>query len=351
MNSFKHYSSIENSYREKAVDYFQSFAPPETLWCATEKVHGSNFSACCDGSTIKWGKRSSYIENDALISFNRADLVKEKYDKAVLSLFKSLSDQLCQKDKPLQLIRVFGEICGGKYEGYPQKYKSVQKEIQYCPEIEFIVFDILVSCQDTPEIENEGSIGHTGLNHWLDMEVVVASCNEIGIPVSPILSIGTYNDMMQLNPKFESRIHQIFDLPKLNDNYSEGYVIKPLHEVHTPRGRVILKYKNPDFAEKSLPDKKKYVPQPTQSALTESDILILEECLLYINDNRYNAVLSKLSDSEKSNSKKVIGLLVKDAFDDIFKDFEENRISSKNRSIITRTVYAHAFKMFETPNI
>lgn len=67
------------------------------------------------------------------------------------------------------------------------------------------------------------------------------------------LFIGKYEDCLNFNIKFESRIPKNFQLPALPGNQAEGVVIKPMREilVTTKKGitRAIVKKKAPEFAE------------------------------------------------------------------------------------------------------
>ncbi|MDB4352961.1 hypothetical protein OAA60_05980 [Porticoccaceae bacterium] len=336
MNSFKHYSSIENSYKQPVIDYFSNFTTPDTVWCATEKIHGSNFSATTDGTTIKWGKRGSFLNDSQLSTFHSSHKIKEKYDESVIKAFNHINNKF--SSEKLIKIHIFGEICGGKYHGFKNTGKAVQKEVSYCPHIEFIVFDIFAS------FENNDTDNNSTYQTFLDTSTVVECCESSQLLHVPIMRTGTLTELISMNPTFLSHVYTMFDeldLPLLPNNYAEGYVLKPMEEVHTPRGRVILKFKSPRFSEKDTPKSKpknnstKVSHESNVQSLDDETQSILDRCYEYINDNRKNSVLSKLTENEKLNNTKIIGLIVRDAFEDILKDFEPNSVIKKKRSIIT----------------
>ena len=63
-----------------------------------------------------------------------------------------------------------------------------------------------------------------------------------------------------------------------------------------------------------------------------------------------NNVMSKLMDNDKSNQKKIIGLILHDAIKDILNDIseDEKEIFQKNRSQITGALTIYAVNEFFT---
>jgi Rnl2 family RNA ligase len=328
MNSFVKYDSIENSSNHKAIEYITNHILPNVEWCALEKIHGSNFSCTVNHDEIKWGKRSSYIDDDALCQFNNSHYIKEKYDENVVQLFHSVKEI-----NPSALsIRIFGEICGGGYTGakssHPKSVKKVQKQIQYSPDIEFIVFDIKVFLEDE--------------SYYLDMDLVIQLCETTGMLYVPISFRGTLEEMLNLEPKYITNIPNMFELPILDNNWSEGYVIKPINEIRKNGSRIILKHKNPDFTER-YPSKS--FKSNSIDTMTNDETLLIEKCYGYINQNRIDNVLSKLMENEKLNRKKVSGLVFQDALIDIMKDLNEDEklLFKEKRSHITGTMMCYSY--------
>ena len=353
MNSFMHYPSIKNSYNPKAMEYFCRFISGDVLWCATEKVHGSNFSATTDGNCVKWGKRSSFIGDKALCQFNNSHFIKHKYNDSVLHLYTRIQELIPQ----LTTIQIFGEICGGGYEGVKTSHrtaiKKVQKDIQYSPDIEFIVFDIRITYpkehvqkEECIETDSEEDCSDH-VSYYLNMDEVIELCIDSDLVYTPILHRGRLEDLLELNPCFITQIPSLFNLPSLPNNYSEGYVFKPVNEVRTKGSRVILKHKNPKFSE-SKSEKKPVIK--VSKPLTPEEQNLITKCHLYINNNRMNNVMSKLMDNDKSNQKKIIGLILHDAIKDILNDIseDEKEIFQKNRSQITGALTIYAVNEFFT---
>lgn len=288
MDIFIEYSSIDNHHNSKVVEKARSY-DNGSLWCATEKIHGANFSATTDGIEVKWGKRSSYIGDEGLSQFYNSHIVKNKYQDCILSLFKGLNSSF-----GYNRIRIFGELCGGNYPGFVSKVKPVQQGIYYCPSIEFIVFDIVIY-KDTEY-------------RFLSVTETIRYCTEHGLQSVKIMHTGTLDDMLNLTPEFESTIPCQLGYPSLPNNFAEGYVIRPIDYYHTPIGRLILKVKSKFFSEKS--SKVKSIPKTIEQC---KYIDIVDEICTYINQNRYNCVVSKLSEDQKKNNNQLYGLVIKDA--------------------------------------
>ena len=306
---FLKYGSIENSYRENILRHIAEVIDPTEEWVALEKIHGCNFSATTNGRVTKWASRSSYIGDEGLRSFNNALIATMRYEVSILNLFNKLKEEY----PGLYTVRVFGELFGGTYPGkdLPHQYKAIQKGVFYTNDIEFMVFDVAISTNsiDTPEVSSI----------YLDTEDVINYCRKAGLVPLEILYRGTLHDMLQLNQVFQSTIPSILGLPTLDNNEAEGFVLKPKKNVESERGRIILKHKNPKYLENIC---EKPVKVKVSAEFTEKDeetFLLMQQ---YINENRFNAVMSKLSDERKSNPQAIIGITVKDAMTDIMKDMD-----------------------------
>jgi hypothetical protein len=353
---FHHYASIANSYREKEVSFIRDYVPASIQWIALEKVHGCNFSATTNGTTLKWGSRTAYIGHIALSQFYNSHVADQKYNSKIKELFFHLKEV----HSGLQYIRVFGELYGGVYRGIKNPYRHIQKEVLYTPDIEFIVYDIQCiyekdavhkqdilhvasmgsHSEDTPDADapEENEVLSRYYSNYLDHMEVISSCNMCLIPVLTPLAIGSLDEMLALNPCYETTIPALHNLHSIPGNESEGYVLKPMTNIYAPRGgRIMLKLKHPKFLEhsiKALEKAKKKASQVSQNAedigdLTDPQELEIENKLhlvfeSYVNENRVNAVISKISEAKTRNNKKaIVGLIVKDVLDDVMKDLKD----------------------------
>jgi hypothetical protein len=326
------------------------------------------------GTETRWASRSGYLDPQALLRFNNAPVIVKKYGTSIEnSLFQHLQAQYSkEKQQDIAYIRVFGELFGGKYEGFTMSHKAIQKEIAYCPDIEFIIFDI--ECilsdnddeaerqseaegeggketedtetedtekEDTAEEKEESSqeqqeqdetsmpSSPSSSSFFLNPDQVIQACHSCALPALQVLHSGSLTDMLALSQVFQSTLPTtFFNLPPpSHNNESEGYVLKPKSQVfHKPDGdRIMLKHKNPKFTEnKSVKTVK--VPKtviPGANDLSESELAIFEDMKQFINENRINAVLSKLDEATRSKRKGVFFLIAKDAMEDILIEMAE----------------------------
>ena len=136
---FKKYGSIEGAHRTKTVNYITETGNADGEWVSTLKIHGANYSLWTDGSSVKRGKRSGFVEGEAFygdFNFN--------YDERVRDMFAYINETCID----METLSIHGEIYGGKYD-HPdvekvKGAKKVQKEVSYRPDNDFIVFDIKV---------------------------------------------------------------------------------------------------------------------------------------------------------------------------------------------------------------
>lgn len=276
-----------------------------------------------------------------LVKFNNAPVVVEKYEDAIqTALYDQLREQFLAENKgDIAYVRVFGELFGGKYEGHKVKHRAIQKEVSYCPDIEFIVFDIeyLIASSERDEkldvMESEKKIDgdddeslESMISHFLTPSEVITLCQSCNVPALNILHSGTLDEMMALDNVFQSTLPStFFGLPPMkSNNEAEGYVLKPKSQVfYKPdKTRILLKHKNPKFTESKTTEKSKVNTNTGTNEFTENEAVVFEELKEFINENRINAVLSKLDENMRSKRKAVYFLISNDAFEDILLELD-----------------------------
>lgn len=300
---FKRYNSIENSYREKIIQQIinHGYNHPAYQWIATNKIHGANFSFWCDGKELKCAKRSSFI--GATTNFNNWEILYDSHKENIFNMFKHLENYFrVNREIPVEHITIYGEIFGGYYN-HPDVppcpgATRVQRGISYCPHNDFAAFDIAVN------------------DILVDQDMMFNLCETHGIPTVEIMHRGTFDECYNLDPKFEDPTYKRYDLPKIENNIAEGFVIRPVMPLHFHNGStVVLKSKNEIFSEKSK--EKKKVKDMT---LTEEQQEVLGGLMQYMNENRLHAVLSKIGPITNKDFGKVLGLFVQDLLEDYNKD-------------------------------
>jgi Rnl2 family RNA ligase len=290
-NVFHKYDSIETSHQKKHIEAIHSRGYDVLQWCATEKIHGSNFSVIYANGELKYARRTDVLKKDEQF-FSYKDAMTKHEDK-FNQLFKHLVEE-----RKATTVQLFGELHGGIYPNMKANHKAIQKGIYYTPNNEYIVFDILVD------------------DKYLDVVDVEGLTEKFKIPCVARTHTGTLNDLLKLSPVFESNIYKLYGLEKVPNNYAEGYVFKPMNTLFMGTTRVIVKHKNPKFGEvKERSQRGAHII--AEKKVSDDEMKLLETASRYITKNRYDNVVSKYGDIHIN---KLIGLFVKDAFDDLLKD-------------------------------
>jgi len=207
-------------------------------WVVLEKIHGANFSFVINGNNVKAAKRTGFLDEN-FFGVQASGLI-ESLQKPCLKAYQAII-----KENPnIDTVTIFGELFGGlyKHSDVPavEGVHFVQVEIQYCPQLAFKAYDILVSGPSLPP-------------DYLDYDKVMEVLGDAGIDyITPYL-IGTMEQALHFDIDIDTKIPKSFGLPQLPfRNKVEGVVVKPLHNAWTGKNRVIVKIKNVEFLETKL---------------------------------------------------------------------------------------------------
>lgn len=288
MSNFRKFTSIENGYRQKFVNYCELLGVKD--WVALEKVHGANFGFIATPDKTALGDLDiTPMKRSGAIGLNGAgeydfygcqDVVDEYADKV-----RFMNDRLWDAGiiESGDATILYGELYGN----------GIQKEVKY-GEKDFIAFDIKVIRPD-------------GSEHWLEWPIVKSYCLMSDIPTTPELGTGTLAEMLALNVDFITHLG-----PQEEGNVSEGFVVKQLFkEQLLPHGaRAIIKVKSDKFKEK----KGKETKAPAAPVvLTEEQEKMYAELSLYVSEARLRNVLSKVGTVNQKQFGMLQGLLIQDA--------------------------------------
>jgi Rnl2 family RNA ligase len=337
MDNFVKFPSIENVYNSKYITAIKEHISDEKCanipWVVTEKVHGANLQFCTDGQNVKLGKRTSYIEEKDMKPFYNSDKVFSRYKDRVVDAVNLLAvGKLATQPTT---VTIYGELFGGRYNGHARVYKNpVQKEVLYCPEIEFYVFDVCVN------------IG--GKQTRLDFDTMVKLCEKVNFLYSKELFRGSFDDCLKFSANCNNHLTTIpkyFGLDDISSNIREGNVIKPVQPLyhHKTGDCFIVKDKNAIFRENNL----------SQPAVVVSELAeLVKAASNYINTNRLNSLISKVGQPIRVEDKKDIASLASqlstDAMDDFIKDnadINADKIKPLKKALLTAAynfIYANA---------
>ncbi|CAG8447132.1 4294_t:CDS:2 [Funneliformis caledonium] len=348
------YHSIEDISNSKRVETFAKEGPLNVCdWVVTEKIHGSNLSFITNGVQVQCAKRSRPLSDSE--EFFGFQSVKEKYFSNILKLWRIMSTRnlihstLNSSEK---IVTIYGELFGGRYSHPDVKPVNsavmCQFGIEYCPQNEFMAFDIF-----------DG-------NDYLDYDLMTEIFAESGVPFNKPLFRGSFEDAYRYDPKFTTTIPSIFGLPPLPfPNKAEGVIIKPVKTLHVTSGatrqtRVILKIKSPDFVERVRSKKREFreTSRSERKKPREPMDNLFAELATFINENRVASVISKFGpivtkgeEESELNERinQVSELLYKDALTDFNKDDELRERTEKlpnwQQEVIWKRGNAEAMKV------
>ncbi len=301
---FKKYNSIENAYQKVVLEQIIIHGFEKETYVVQEKVHGANFSFFTNGKEVKIAKRTDFIQENE--TFYNAHIVAEKYHDKVLQLFKKVKEQFAN----IETLVIYGELFGGNYNHKDVASSTdaikVQKGIDYSPENDFYAFDIKLN----------GS-------HYLDIATANAFFETLNFFYAKTLFEGTLEEALNYPNEFNSKIPDWLGLPALEDNMTEGVIIRPAQVKYFGNGsRVILKNKNEKWSEKTKVKKDKKAHK--EVVFTEHAQTVWEEIQTYATTNRLYNVLSKEGEFTPKMMGKITGLFAQDILTDFMKEHAES---------------------------
>jgi len=302
---FIKYQTIENHYNGRYLKNIKEYIPLESQWIILEKIHGANFSIITNGDDIICCKRTGILKNDEIF-FNYQKIIK-KYKNDIIEIFQQIKINYCD----VKEIQIYGEIFGGKY--FDKKIKMcVQKEIQYHPDIEFMIYDIRINVNEK--------------NMYLNYNDLIEIVCKTNLKFIPILFQGTFEDTLNYDVNFITIIPRLFGLPNMDNNFAEGIIIKPLLPIIINEHNIIIKKKNEKFSElKNNTNKIKSIDEFINRVI-ENDVLKM----------RINSIKSKYN--EIMDKKKVTILIVEDIINEAEKIFDNIDKKKLNRILFPKII-------------
>ena len=263
---------------------------------ASEKIHGANVQLEVrtnggDAPVIRFGKRSGWVGEDEKF-FGYQKIVTQYREQ----LFRA-TNELVGYDHDSHLVRFFGEIYGGVYNKVC-KGPKVQRGVDYSPETELAIFDVVVD------------------GNWLDWDNVIDICKRHALPTPPEIYRGTLTQFLKVFDveKFSScvakNLHGLEDIPPCD---AEGVVIRPLKATTEGVWDERLKLKRTSYLEDGMGK----INGPSKSRI---ETTLGVKFLGKMNWNRFNTWRSKVGDESINNMKHMgvnISGLVQDAINDV----------------------------------
>ncbi|KAF0973467.1 hypothetical protein FDP41_008171 [Naegleria fowleri] len=419
-SSFKGYIKIDSSNKNwENLDSKQTKLFKKTKWIITEKVHGANFcfrlskrrkeTSLLEETTlstlsttttttptttittppllnIECAKRKSLLkDSDSFFYFQK---VKERLQPVMQQLFQLVEEKFStssssnnnnnnytsmnNNENNLRHVYIFGELFGGYYPNMPQLpgiEQPIQTGIWYSNDIEFYAFDIAIEF-NKPQ---ENTCQPTFVDYETCLEIF-SKCNsqlscqktQLLLYAEPLF-IGSYEDCMEYNIKFESKIPKKLGMPSIKEanNYAEGVVIKPLKEIFISKKgkleRAIIKRKIQEFSEKKYEQAQKWSSSNATSSDPNSNFEFIKyEALSCVTENRLNNAISKIgmiNKNDKSQMNQLLNAFVQDVLDELketnlegYDQLDTSQLKELNDLIVLeckKTIYGHFKKIMK----
>jgi len=266
--------------------------------------------------------RNGFIEDPS--KFYGADKILKKYEDSARATF-----EWYYKNKNASLVIIYGELFGGSYP-HPDVSRDphgskVQKGVYYCPHNDLYVFDVYI----------KGACPHPEAKYskYDNFSNVLRVLDEVTIFKTPkVLATGTFDELLNYKNDGLSQVYLDFDLPPIEDNIMEGYVLMPDEDLYFRSGeRVAFKNKNSKFAEKSK--EKKRPLRETDHKLQA----VLDAIEPYITENRLRNVLSHIGPVTNKDFGTVAKAFIKDIYEDFVKE-DGDKVFNTLEQTETKTV-------------
>jgi hypothetical protein len=234
---------------------------------ATPKIHGTNLSVTVQGSDIRFGRRNAFIGAEETHFGYRGPCAK----------LRSRLLRLAHFFHEGSVIRVYGELFGGLYDGLrstSEDVRPVQVEIQYDPDLIVRFFDLSVDGQ------------------YLSFGDARLVCRVARLPFVPVLHRSRSGSELvawastRLEDLWVPRPLMVGKVPPIPSNTGEGFVLRT-----AVVGRTLVKLKSAKFLEVVK------APAGAKNVL-ESLAVVGDDSASYVTPGRISSVLSKMSESE-----------------------------------------------------
>lgn len=316
---FKSYNDIENAYNSKFITLLRNnnCDNEDIKYVCEVKIDGSNFQLSIDfEDKFQQGSRSQLLDPRA--DFQGASL-RALRNQNIEAKLRNLKDiirhEFASKYEMVSAnnftLTVYGELCGGMYRHSDVESvkgaKKIQGRVSYHPDNVWIPFDIVLRTAENETIHRFGPYEAKKLLESVDL------------PYTIILFEGTFDECLAYQNDFMDPIgEQLFNLPKIENNITEGVVIKPVIPTYIGNERVIIKNKNEKFKEKTHKTPK--APKE-ELKLNELELKYFNIMCEYITESRLMSVFSKLDNLTEKSFGLVLGNFMKDLMNDFEKEY------------------------------
>ena len=327
------YRSLEQFRHALTHQYLETYQSDVVV---QEKIHGSNISivglrndASEDGWEFQLGSRRRWISPDE--KFNNIQILFESHRKQIIQLFNKLYERFFVDSENKSVIRLFGEVFGGKYGGSKEATAfKTQCEPNYGPSNDFAFFDAFVGGVCVP------------------VDDFIEIIPKFGLKIAPVIYRGPLSDFLasfdvnQFKSVVSSEFYglEFIDQPKA----TEGVVIRTVNPKASESESTVLKYKQTWAVENPRVIKDRGQKPPQNSFAQFND------CMEMLNENRLVSYKSKNTIEDLTNPR-LLGTHVKeivaDTMRDVVDEFPPNKFPDLNQRDVSRALSKKAFPLFK----
>lgn len=272
--TFRKFASLDNTYNGNIVERVMNHQCSQGDWIATEKVHGANFSFWYDAiNGPRIASRTQFVDG----SFYGC---RDVFNKYVAQFVRYCDEYYNGKE-----VVVYGELYGG----------NIQREVRY-KDKDFVAFDVVIDGKPMSKIQGRHE------------------ARLMGFACTPMVSAGSYSEMLAVSPEFESHLADPFADERFRQ--AEGLVIEPIAPSYMGQdNRIYFKNKSKSFQERK--DCTPKTPKkPVEINTLEGELVYsLMECR--VTANRVSAVLSKMGKLTEKEFGKLLGAYTQDIIDEV----------------------------------
>ena len=307
---FHKYPSIMHFDSVKELEYIKNLIfewKLEDNFIVQEKIHWANFSIWYDWKTVKYAKRTAFLEDEDF--FNYKWMIKNK-EKEIKELLK----RVWKEEKAKEGIVIYWELIWWHYPDTKviKEIKTIQAWVRYTNELDFIPFDIFV---DTHFLDIKKSWEYFKKSWFLELDTLFEW------PLEEALKFDT---------KFVTDLPSKYNLSHLENNIVEWIVIS------STSSNIKFKKKNNEFKESAR--KQRYEKQSPK--LSEDWKLFAEKVSEFLWEdvllNRFESLISKNWEDILQNIWKTAWLLAKDIVEEIEMKYSEeyNNLEKADKKLI-----------------
>ena len=316
---FHKFSEIEN-LTPALIQEIRDQGLDKGNWCVTNKLDGCNFQVAIDtDGSVHYGSRNQELGRYDNFNGWQHVVARDDIENKVRAL-KAEFDKYWLLDianmGPYVFIAYF-ELIGGVYrhkDVEPVKGScKLQGRVNYCPDNKLVCLDVFWYQPSMAGGERNGE--------YITPEEVNHHCDLVGLYHQQIKAILPFDEAIQYPNDFEDTTGvDLFGLPPLEHNITEGVVLKPVLAGQRFRNgaRLIAKNKNKIFLERGVKTNKvKNPPEP----MTELDEQWFNTYMEFVTESRMMSVLSKMDTSNITG--KDFGKMLNAFIEDADKDFQK----------------------------